>query len=99
MLLIWALNNTVSWVYQSTQALPYTTVLILALLWLCVGYPLTFIGASFAKSVAVKYSPPCRTRTIPRELPNLPFYYSNILFMFVGGLVPFRFVKFCEILL
>jgi transmembrane 9 superfamily protein 1 len=32
--LVWAVSNSLSWAYQSTQALPYTTVIIIFLIWL-----------------------------------------------------------------
>lgn len=93
MFIVWALNNTVSWIYDSTQALPYTTVLVLGLLWLCVGYPLTVIGAAVGKNVSSKYSAPCRTRNVPRELPLLPFYHSTFFFSILGGFLPFSAIS------
>uniref|UniRef100_A0A0N5CUB9 Transmembrane 9 superfamily member n=1 Tax=Thelazia callipaeda TaxID=103827 RepID=A0A0N5CUB9_THECL len=93
MTLIWVLNNSVSWMYGSTQALPYTTIMILGLLWLCVGYPLTVIGAAIAKNIAAAYSAPCRTRNIPRQLPDLPFYKTNFVLIPFGGLLSFSSVS------
>uniref|UniRef100_A0A9J2Q2V1 Transmembrane 9 superfamily member n=1 Tax=Ascaris lumbricoides TaxID=6252 RepID=A0A9J2Q2V1_ASCLU len=93
MFLVWALNNTFSWAYNSTQALPYTTVIALALLWLCVGYPLTVLGAAVGRNVSSRYSAPCRTRNVPRQLPALPWYHSPIFFGFLGGFLPFSAIS------
>ncbi|KHN84060.1 Transmembrane 9 superfamily member 1 [Toxocara canis] len=93
MFLVWALNNTISWAYNSTQALPYTTIIALALLWLCVGYPLTVIGVAVGKNVSSRYSAPCRIRNVPRQLPILPWYHSTIYFGFVGGFLPFSAIS------
>ncbi|VDK30302.1 unnamed protein product [Gongylonema pulchrum] len=90
MILIWIMNNSISWAYGSTQALPYTTVVVIALLWLCIGYPLTVVGASIGRNFATSYSAPCRTRNIPRQLPQLPFHKSDFAIMFAGGFLPFR---------
>uniref|UniRef100_A0A915PWY7 Transmembrane 9 superfamily member n=1 Tax=Setaria digitata TaxID=48799 RepID=A0A915PWY7_9BILA len=89
MILIWVLNNSVSWAYGSTQALPYTTVMGLALFWLFVGYPLTIVGAAIGKNCATSYSAPCRTRNIPRQLPQLPFYKASFVLMLFGGFLSF----------
>ena len=31
---IWSIINSIAWYYQSTQALPYTTIILLMLIWL-----------------------------------------------------------------
>ncbi|VDD92250.1 unnamed protein product [Enterobius vermicularis] len=89
MFFVWAINNSVSWISGSTQALPYTTVILLGILWLFVGFPLTVVGAAIGKNVTSRYSAPCRTRNVPRELPLLPFYHSTICFSFLSGIVAF----------
>lgn len=91
MILIWMLNNSISWAYGSTQALPYTTVIVIALIWLCVGYPLTVVGASIGKNFATSYTAPCRTRNVPRQLPHLPCHKTDFSLMLVGGFLPFRY--------
>ena len=49
MMVVWAINNSVSWAYDSTQALPWTTVLVVLTIGFVVGYPLTIIGAALGK--------------------------------------------------
>jgi transmembrane 9 superfamily protein 1 len=38
----------------STQALPVTTIILLLLIWLCVGFPLTVLGGIIGKNRAGK---------------------------------------------
>lgn len=35
--ILWGIQNTVAWIYHSTQALPLTTVILMMLVWLFVG--------------------------------------------------------------
>uniref|UniRef100_A0A914WN04 Transmembrane 9 superfamily member n=1 Tax=Plectus sambesii TaxID=2011161 RepID=A0A914WN04_9BILA len=91
--LVWAVSNSLSWAYQSTQALPYTTVIIIFLIWLLVGYPLTVVGGIMGKNFGGRYDAPCRTRNIPRELPLLPWYHSSGAFALVGGFLPFSAIS------
>ncbi|CAI4226286.1 unnamed protein product [Auanema sp. JU1783] len=89
MIFAWSINNSVSWAYQSTQALPWTTVLVVLGIWLVFGYPLTIIGGILGRGLNSKYSAPCRTRTVPRQLPPLSCLYSTPVFSAIGGFLPF----------
>ncbi|PAV77163.1 hypothetical protein WR25_14084 [Diploscapter pachys] len=89
MIASWALSNSVSWAHGSTQALPWTTVLVVLSIWLVFGFPLTILGGVLGRSVTGKYSAPCRTRAIPRELPRLTFFYSTPTYMAIGGFLSF----------
>ncbi|XP_022790975.1 transmembrane 9 superfamily member 1-like [Stylophora pistillata] len=92
--MIWSVINSTAWYYQSTQALPYTTIILLMLNWLIVGFPLTILGGIFGKNWAGSFNSPCRTKNIPREIPPIPWYRSTLVRMVVGGFLPFRFVYF-----
>ena len=39
---IWSFVNTIAWSYQSTQALPFTTVLLLMLIWIFGNFDFSF---------------------------------------------------------
>ncbi|XP_031570268.1 transmembrane 9 superfamily member 1-like [Actinia tenebrosa] len=71
--LVWSFTNSVAWSYQSTQALPYTTIILLMFIWLLVGFPLTVIGGIFGKNWTTSFDAPCRTKNIPREIPPIPW--------------------------
>lgn len=90
---IWSIVNSIAWSYQSTQALPFTTVLLLMLVWLLVGFPLTVVGGIFGKNWTSGFDAPCRTKNIPREIPSVPWYRSAPVYMCVGGFLPFSAIS------
>lgn len=91
--LIWAVINSVAWGYGTTQALPWTTVVLLMCLWMFVGYPLTVIGGIFGKNWAHGFDAPCRTKNIAREIPSVPWYRSAFAHCVVGGFLPFSAIS------
>ncbi|ESO96693.1 hypothetical protein LOTGIDRAFT_174735 [Lottia gigantea] len=91
--LVWALINSVAWGYGTTQALPWTTVVLLMALWVFVGYPLTVIGGIFGKNWAAGFDAPCRTKNIHREIPSVPWYRSGFAHCIVGGFLPFSAIS------
>ncbi|KAK3751998.1 hypothetical protein QZH41_010966 [Actinostola sp. cb2023] len=90
---IWSFSNSVAWSYQSTQALPYTTIILLMLIWMIVGFPLTVIGGIFGKNWATTFDAPCRTKNIPREIPPVPWYRQGVVHMLIGGFLPFSAIS------
>ncbi|ESN97463.1 hypothetical protein HELRODRAFT_157541 [Helobdella robusta] len=91
--LVWSVLNTLAWIYGSTQALPWDTILLLGLLWLLLGYPLTIIGGILGKNSAGSFDAPCRTKNIAREIPDIPFYKSTLAHCIVGGFLPFSAIS------
>ncbi|KAL3887903.1 hypothetical protein ACJMK2_000290 [Sinanodonta woodiana] len=91
--LVWAVVNSIAWAYGTTQALPWTTVVLLMALWLFVGYPLTVIGGIFGKNWANGFDAPCRTKNIAREIPAVPWYRSAFAHCVVGGFLPFSAIS------
>lgn len=89
----WSLVNSVAWGYGSTQALPFTTIIVLGLVWLAIGYPLTIIGGIFGKNAPGSFDAPCRTKNIKREIPPIPWYRSLPAHMAIGGFLPFSAIS------
>lgn len=77
----------------STQALPFTTIIMLMLVWIIIGYPLTVIGGIFGKNTAGAFNAPCRTKNIAREIPPISWYRSTLAHMVVGGFLPFSAIS------
>ena len=92
---VWSLVNSVAWYYQSTQALPFTTILLLMIVWLLVGFPLNVLGGILGKNMSGAFDAPCRTKNISREIPPSPWYRSMLVHMAIGGFLPFRCVCVC----
>lgn len=92
-LLVWSLNNSIAWAMGATQAIPFTTVVLLSCLYAFVGYPLTVVGGILGKNFASTFTPPVRTKNIPREIPQVPWYRSYFAHMAVGGFLPFSAIS------
>ncbi|PIK55164.1 putative transmembrane 9 superfamily member 1-like, partial [Apostichopus japonicus] len=90
---VWSFVNSVAWYQGSTQALPFTTILLLMLVWILVGYPLTIIGGIIGKNTAGNFDAPCRTKNICREIPPVPWYRSATMHCIIGGFLPFSAIS------
>lgn len=90
---VWCVINTVHWYAGSTQALPFTTILLLIFIWILVGFPLTVIGGIFGKNTATDFDAPCRTKAVPRPIPVQPWYRTNLAHMLFGGFLPFSAIS------
>eukprot|EP00053_Salpingoeca_punica_P015859 m.147007 g.147007 ORF g.147007 m.147007 type:complete len:650 (+) comp16819_c1_seq3:798-2747(+) len=91
--IMWSIVNSTAWYMGSTQALPATTIIIIMLIWLCVGFPLTVMGGIMGKNHAGAFEAPCRTKNIPREIPSAPLYRSLPIHLVVGGFLPFSAIS------
>ncbi|EDQ85689.1 uncharacterized protein MONBRDRAFT_11552 [Monosiga brevicollis MX1] len=89
----WSLINSVAWALGSTQALPATTIILLLLIWLLIGFPLTVVGGILGKNFPGSFDSPCRTKNIPREIPPAPVYRSLGAQMLIGGFLPFSAIS------
>lgn len=84
--LILTVLNFVLWGSHSTDAIPFTTYIILLLLWFCISMPLTLIGGFIAtKAPHLEY--PCRSNQIPREIPSNRF--PTWVLVIGAGTLPF----------
>jgi transmembrane 9 superfamily protein 1 len=89
----WSVINSVAWAYGSTQALPFTTIVLLMIVWLIIGFPLTVIGGIIGKNAATTFYAPCRTKNIAREIPPIAWYRSTMAHMVIGGFLPFSAIS------
>lgn len=73
---------------QSSLAVPFTTLLLLMVLFFGVSVPLVFLGSYFGfKKEEIKH--PVRVNNIPRQVPVQPWYLHPIPAVLVGGILPF----------
>lgn len=80
--------DLIAWGYGSSDAVPFTTMLVLLVLWFGISTPLVFLGAYFGyKQDAIEY--PVKTSNIPRQIPDQPWFMSVPFSLFIGGLLPF----------
>lgn len=90
---IWFIINCTHWYAGSTQALPFTTILLLMLVYILVGFPLTVIGGIVARNTTSDFDSPCRTRSTPRRIPPQPWYTMIVFHCFFGGFLPFSAIS------
>jgi len=80
--------DLVAWANQSTDAVPFTTMLVLLILWFGISTPLVFLGAYFGfKQDAIEF--PVNTSSIPRQIPDQPWFMGIPFTLMIGGILPF----------
>lgn len=88
--------NLFVWAKASSTAIPFTTLLALLFMWLCVSLPLVFAGSYLGFQRPV-YEHPTRTMQIPRQIPRQQWHLKLLPNMLLAGLIPFA-VIFIELL-
>jgi len=82
-----AINSFVAF-YGSSTAAPFTTLLVLTILWFGVSTPLVFVGSYFAfKKETI--TTPVRTNQIARHIPDQVWYTNPVFSIALGGILPF----------
>jgi len=76
------------WAKQSSGAVPFTTMLVLILIWFIISVPLSFAG-SWLGFRAPAIEPPVRTNQIPRQIPPPTTYLKPIPSVLMVGILPF----------
>jgi transmembrane 9 superfamily protein 2/4 len=85
---IFFIMNLILWGNKSSAAIPFSTLVALLALWICVSVPLTFIGAYFGFRKRV-IEHPVRTNQIPRQIPEQTVYTQAAPGIIMGGVLPF----------
>ncbi|KAK8051074.1 endomembrane protein 70 [Apiospora rasikravindrae] len=94
--LIFILNLFV-WAQASSTAIPFGTLIALALLWLCIQVPLVYAGAWYGFVRTGAWEHPTKTSSIPRQIPHQAWYAKSLQSILLAGLIPFA-VIFIELL-
>jgi len=85
---IFFIMNLILWGEHSSAAIPFSTMVVILLLWFGITTPLTFLGAFYGyKKRAIEH--PVRTNTIPRTIPEQIFYTKPLPGIVMGGILPF----------
>jgi len=80
--------NIIAWSVDSTDRVPFTTMLILLVLWFGISTPLVFVGAYFGyQSDAIDF--PVDTSPTPSEIPEQEWYMSPYFTLAIAGILPF----------
>lgn len=94
--LIFILNLFV-WAQASSTAIPFTTLVALAIMWLCIQVPLVYIGSWYGYNKSSVWEHPTKTTAIARQIPIQPWYIRPVRSVLLAGLIPFA-VIFIELL-
>jgi transmembrane 9 superfamily protein 2/4 len=82
------LLNLVNWANASTDAVPFTSMVVVVILWFGISVPLVFLGSYFGyKKDAIEY--PTATANIPRQIPEQSWFMNAGFVMIIGGILPF----------
>jgi transmembrane 9 superfamily protein 2/4 len=76
------------WAKSSSGAVPFTTMLVIILIWFVISVPLSCAG-SWLGFRAAALEPPVRTNQIPRQIPPVTTYLKPVPSMLLVGLLPF----------
>ncbi|XP_062114614.1 transmembrane 9 superfamily member 2-like [Humulus lupulus] len=106
LLFTFCLLNVIATAYKATaSALPFGTIIELALLWTLISFPLLLLGGMIGKSnkvelqaicpsKKVKLLAPLQTMNAPREIPPLPWYRHAVPQIALAGALPFSVMYF-----
>jgi len=73
---------------KSTDAVPFTTMIGLLVLWVGISIPLVFVGSYFGfKCNPIDF--PVSISNIPRQIPDQPWFMGMPFVLIVGGILPF----------
>ena len=73
---------------SSSLAVPFTTLLMIVLLWFGISLPLVFLGGYFGFR-RDKMNKPTEIHKIPRQIPTQVWYMKTYFSIFIGGILPF----------
>ncbi|KAI0109540.1 endomembrane protein 70 [Nemania sp. FL0031] len=94
--LVFILNLFV-WAQASSTAIPFGTLLAIALLWLGIQVPLVYLGSWYGYARSGAWENPTKTSIVPRQVPQQAWYIKSLQSILFAGLVPFT-VIFIELL-
>ncbi|KAI9720303.1 MAG: hypothetical protein M1828_005766 [Chrysothrix sp. TS-e1954] len=89
--------NLFTWAQASSTALPFTTLLALAALWLLIQLPLVYAGGYYGFHQSGPWEHPIKTNAVPRQIPTQSWWIGGIPAILISGLLPFA-VVFVELL-
>ena len=81
--------NTVAIFYHSLAAVPFGTMVVILLMWSFISFPLVLFGTVVGRNWNGTPDTPCRVKTIPRPIPEAPWYARPLAVALLSGALPF----------
>ena len=82
-------NNMYAVYWGSSAAVPFTSILLVFLIWGVMAFPLTVGGTIIGRNWSGVADLPCRVKRIPSPIPPTPFYFHPVVISLFGGILPF----------
>ncbi|KAK1755815.1 hypothetical protein QBC47DRAFT_446165 [Echria macrotheca] len=89
--------NLFVWAQASSTAIPFTTLIAIVFLWLCVQVPLVYVGSWYGFVRSATWEHPTKTSPVRRQIPPQAWYIRGVRTALLAGLIPFA-VIFIELL-
>jgi len=80
--------NLLIWGQKPSGAVPFTTMFAILVLWFGISVPLVLFG-SFAGFRLPAIELPVATKSVPRQIPEQPWFVQPVLNSLIGGVLPF----------
>ena len=80
--------DIMAWVHDSSDAVPFTTMLVLLILWFGISTPLVFLGSYYGYKQDA-FEIPVKTSSIPRQIPDQPWFMEAPFALMISGILPF----------
>jgi transmembrane 9 superfamily protein 3 len=81
--------NFIALAYGSLAAIPFGTMVAVALIWAFLSFPLTLVGTVVGKNWNGTADNPCRVNPVPRPIPEKKWYLHPLVNICLGGILPF----------
>jgi transmembrane 9 superfamily protein 3 len=81
--------NTVAIFYHSLAAVPFGTMVVIFFMWSFISFPLVLFGTVVGRNWNGVPDTPCRVKTIPRPIPDSPWYLRPFAVACLSGALPF----------
>lgn len=91
---VFILSDLIMAAHGASNAVPFGSIAIVALIWACISAPLSIIAGLIGFRRQLKYPPTRRVNQIARLEPPRPWYARTVVMMVVGGFVPFAVFSF-----
>lgn len=75
--------------YGNQAAIPFSTGILVMLIWAVISFPLVFAGSVVGRNWAGTADLPCRVKRIPSPIPEGKFYQDPPFLAVFSGLLPF----------
>ena len=84
--------NLFIWVQAGSTAIPFGTFISLLALWLGVQLPMVYLGGLYGHKRSEIWEHPIEPSSIPRRIPQQPWYLRKPQFILLAGVVPCQII-------